>query len=67
MSCGIGRRQGLDATLLWLWSRLTAVALIQPLAWELPYAAGAALKSKTKQNKTKQKTASSEFEDSYVR
>ena len=30
--------------LLWLWCRLAAAALIQPLAWELPYAAGVALK-----------------------
>ena len=27
-----------------LWCRLAAAAPIQPLAWELPYAAGAALK-----------------------
>ena len=32
----------------WLWGRLAAVALIQPLAWEAPYAAGSALKSKKK-------------------
>ena len=32
--------------LLWLWLRLAAVAPVQPLAWELPYASGAALKSK---------------------
>ena len=31
-----------------LWSRLAAVALIQPLAWELPHAAGSALKRKKK-------------------
>ena len=29
-----------------LWRRLAAAAPIPPLAWELPYAAGAALKSK---------------------
>ena len=29
-----------DLTLLWLWCRSAAAALIQPLAWELPYAAG---------------------------
>ena len=34
-----------DPALLWLWCRLAAVAPIQPLAWELPCAAGAALKS----------------------
>ena len=32
--------------MLWLWRRPSAVALIRPLAWELPYATGAALKSK---------------------
>ena len=31
-----------------LWCRPAAVVLIQPLAWELPYAEGAALKSKKK-------------------
>ena len=35
--------------LLWLWCRLAAVALIGPLAWELPYAAGVALKKKKAQ------------------
>ena len=45
MSCGIGHRCGPDLALLWLWGRLAAVALIQPLAQELPYATGAALKS----------------------
>ena len=34
----------MDLALLWLWRRPAAAALIQPLAWELPYAAGAALK-----------------------
>ena len=37
-----------DPLLLWLWYRPAAVAPIQPLAWELPYADGAALKSKKK-------------------
>ena len=31
-----------------LWHRLAAVAPIRPLAWELPYAMGAALKRKKK-------------------
>ena len=35
-----------DPALLWLWCRLAAVALIPPLAWEPPYASGAALKRK---------------------
>ena len=51
MSCGVGRRCGLDPRLLWLWCRLAAVALIQSLAWELPYAMGVALKSKKQTNK----------------
>ena len=44
LSCGIGHRHGLDPVLLWLWHRLAAAALIQPLAWELLYAAGVVLK-----------------------
>ena len=48
MSCGVGHTCGLDPVLLWLWPRLAAVALIGPLDWELPYATGAALKSKNK-------------------
>jgi len=35
-----------DSLLLWLWCRLAAAASIQPLAWELPYAMGAALTNK---------------------
>ena len=46
MSCGVGHRLSLDPTLLWLWCRPAAVILIRPLAWEPPYAVGAALKSK---------------------
>ena len=48
MSFGVGRRQVSNLTLLWLWRGLAAVALIQPLAWELPYATDVALKSKKK-------------------
>ena len=44
MSCGVGRTCGLDPTLLWLWCRPAATALIRPLAWEPPYAMGVALK-----------------------
>ena len=55
MSCGVGHRCGLDLALLRLWCRPTAIAPIRPLAWEPPYAMGAALeKAKIqKQNKTK--------------
>ena len=37
-----------DPALLWLWCRPAVTALIHPLAWELPYARGAALKGKKK-------------------
>ena len=40
MSCGVGHRFGSDPVLLWLWYRLATVALIGPLVWELPHAAG---------------------------
>ena len=53
MSCGVGRRCGLDLELLWLWHRPAAVALMQPPAWEPPYAMGAALKSKRKKKEEK--------------
>ena len=53
MSCGVGRRLGSDATLLWLWLWLAAIAPIQPLAWVLPYASGAALKKAEKKEKIK--------------
>ena len=42
---------GLDLALLWLWCRPAAEALIQPLAWEFPYATGTALKTKRKKKK----------------
>ena len=42
MSCGVGHRRGSYPVLLWLWCRPAAIALIQPLAWEPPYAMGAA-------------------------
>ena len=51
MSYGVGCRLGLDPELLWLWCRLAAAALIHPLAWEIPHAAGVALQSKTKTKK----------------
>ena len=51
MSCGLGCRQSLDP--VWLWRRPAATAVIQPLAWELPYAASMALKKKKKKRKKK--------------
>ena len=54
MSCDVGRRRSWDPALLWLWRRSAATALMGPLAWEPPYAAGVALKrQKTKKEKEK--------------
>ena len=53
MSCGVGRRRGSDPALLWLWCRVVATAPIRPLAWEPPYAAGAAQEIATTTTTTK--------------
>ena len=53
MSCGVGRRRSSGLVFLWLWCRLAAVAPVRPLAWEPPYAIGAALKDKTKEQTNK--------------
>ena len=37
--------------LLWLWCRPAALAPIQPVAWEAPYALSVALKKKAKKKK----------------
>ena len=50
LRCCLGHKRGLDLALLWLWHRLAVAALIGPLAWELPYAAGIKNKNKAKQN-----------------
>ena len=57
MSCGVGRKRSLDPELLWLWCRRAATALIRSLAWEPPYASGAALEKgkKTKRKKKKKR------------
>ena len=48
MSCGEGCRRGWDPTLLWLWCKPAAVALIRPLVWEPPYAMDVGLKRQKK-------------------
>ena len=61
MSCGVGHRHSLDWAFLWLRYRPAAAAPIQPLAWKLPYAAHAVLKSKTNnQTKNPHKTEETE-------
>ena len=56
MSYGVGRRCSSDPALLWLWRRPAATTPIGPLAWEPPYAAGAAQEMAKRQNKQTNKT-----------
>ena len=60
MSCGVGCRWGLDLAWLWLWRRPAATAPIRPLAWEPPYAEGAALK-RPKEKRKKRTSKLSHF------
>ena len=63
MSCGVVRSRSSDPKLLWLWRRPVAAALIRPLAWESPYAAGATQeKAKKKKIKKIKETSFSEEE-----
>jgi len=55
VSCGVGCRRGLDPALLWLWRRPVATAPIRPLAWEPPYATGAAQEIAKRQKKKKKR------------
>ena len=55
MSCGVGHRCGLETELLWPWCRLAAAALVGPLAWEHPYATGAALKRQERKKEGERK------------
>ena len=55
MSYGVGCRCHSDPALLWLWRRPAATALIRPLAWEPPYATGAALEKGKETRKKKKK------------
>ena len=48
LSCGVGCRCSSDLAWMWLWHRPATAAAVQPLAWEHPYAVGAALKFKKK-------------------
>ena len=55
MSCGVDCRCSSDPTFLWLWRKPVATTPIQPLAWEPPYAAGAAQEMAKRQKKKKKK------------
>jgi len=61
VSCGVGCRCGSDPALLWLWRRPVATAPIRPLAWEPPYAAGAAREMAKKRQKKKKKILKPNF------
>ena len=41
--------------MLWLWLRWAAAVLIQPLAWEMSYAVGTALKRKEMKEREKER------------
>ena len=51
----------LGSGVLWLWHRSAAVAPIRPLAWELPYDMGMALKKTKQKQKKKEKKKHMEF------
>ena len=53
MNCGVDLRRRLDPVLLWMWCRSAATALIRPLAWEHPYAWGAAREKGPKKDQKK--------------
>ena len=63
MTYGVGGRHGSDPELLWLWHRPAATAPIRLLAWEPPYAMGAALE-KTKKQKQKTSKLENQFRSS---
>ena len=67
MSCGVSCRCSLDPVLLWLWHRLAAVALIRPLAWELPHAVGAAEEREREKDVFWTPTLRENFESSLVK
>ena len=56
VGCSVGCSHSSDPVLLWLWCRPASVAPIQPLAWELPYALGAALRRPKRKEKRKKKS-----------
>ena len=53
VSCGVGCGRSSDPALLWLWCGPVAAALIRPLAWGPPCAAGAAQEDKREKKKKK--------------
>ena len=64
MSCGVGRRCGLDPRLLWLWHRPAPIVPIGLLAWGPLYAAGAPLKKKRQKDTPPKKIPN--FQEMYL-
>ena len=54
-STGVGHECGSDLVWRWLWHRPAAIAPIQPLAWERPYAAKSSPKKQKKKKKVNPK------------
>ena len=61
-SCSVGHRCVSDLAWLWLWRRLVAAALIQPLDWELPCASGVAGKRQTEEEADRYGTAEKDLD-----
>ena len=57
----MGCRRGSDTSLLWLWRRPAATTPIQPLAWESPCTAEAALEMAKRPKKKKNKIKDTDF------
>ena len=55
VSFDVGHRHGLNLSCCGCGCRLVATAPIQPLAWEVPYAVGAALKKQQQKQQQKKK------------
>ena len=61
MSYGVGCRRGSDQALLWLWLWMAATAPIGALAWEPPYATGAAIKRQKDKKRERERELWGEF------
>ena len=66
MSCSAGHRCSSDLTLLWLWQKLAATALIRPVAWEPPYAKDKKTKKKKKKKKERKRKRKLHIQSNHV-
>ena len=65
MGCGVGHRCSSDPALLWLWYRLAAAALIQPLAGNFHMLQAWPQKEKKKKEEEKKKKKNLEAKYSF--